>query len=174
MRKGKLKFLLSVLAMVTVPMALTGCFATNHIDLDNNDYSKVEVDTSGVVNYYPVNEESQVLVESNQTDQNIGTNEDVIVSTNSEETSVEIQTIDEADIVYSDADLDGEITIRDVTLILQYAEGWNVLESDDEKIRADVYLDGKIDKKDSDLILEYIASVVNELGIIPCDDSLGV
>ncbi|MBQ4558246.1 MAG: hypothetical protein IJA61_02580 [Clostridia bacterium] len=49
-----------------------------------------------------------------------------------------------------------------------------MLESDDEKIRAGVYLDGLIDKKDSDLILEYIASVVNELGIIPCDDSLSV
>jgi len=61
------------------------------------------------------------------------------------------------DFVYGDTNLDGEITIRDVSLILQYAAGWDVMTTDDAKIRADVFMDGKIDEMDTKLILQKMA-----------------
>lgn len=56
--------------------------------------------------------------------------------------------------VYGDAGFDGEITIRDAALILQFIAGWDV---EIDTAAADADLSGEVTIRDAALILQFIA-----------------
>ena len=72
-----------------------------------------------------------------------------------------VKTVD--DVVYGDADGDGDITMKDVLKIRQYIANL-IGETDLDLANADANADGDIDMKDVLLIRKFIANLVTKLG----------
>jgi len=73
-------------------------------------------------------------------------------------------TAESADIIYGDVNDDGEVTMKDVSGILQYINKKADL-SDDQILKADVNTDGEISMRDISFILQYINKDIESLPV---------
>lgn len=75
-----------------------------------------------------------------------------------------VVTIKEKTIYYGDLDMNGEITITDLSGVMQAVVG-NVTLNDEQKKRADVNGDGKIDSLDANLMNQYIVKLIDKFPV---------
>lgn len=73
-------------------------------------------------------------------------------------------TIKKKTVYYGDLDMNGEITITDLSGVIQAVAGTITL-NDEQKKRADVNGDGKIDSLDVSLINKYIVKLIDKFPV---------